>query len=73
MNDERWDAPVDELLSYVEGDANRWEDAAHQCEHAARIDSALTAPTWRLLAAVYRERAQNHRDLVNRMRSRNAA
>ena len=70
---EPWDDPIEEVLSYVESDAERWEDAAHECKHAARTDAPAKAPTWHLLSAVYRERAKNHRELIHRVRSRSAA
>jgi len=68
-----WNESTEQLLLYVEDDAARWEDAARECEHAARTDTPAKAPTWHLLSAVYREHARNHRDLVLRMRSRSAA
>jgi hypothetical protein len=59
---------IQELMSFVEEDAKRWDDAANHCE----IIAARLAPDHRanlqLQCAVYRERAKMHRDLVAKMR-----
>jgi len=62
------DERIQELMSFVEEDAKRWDDAANHCE----IIAARLAPDHRanlqLQCAVYRERAKMHRDLVAKIR-----
>jgi hypothetical protein len=59
-----------ELLSFVEGDAKWWDDAAQHCERLAIKLSDEEKAKWELLAAVYHERAKVHRELVGKMRQR---
>ena len=62
------DKRIRELLSFVEEDAKRWDDAANHCEMiAARLPPDRRA-SLDLQCAVYRERAKMHRDLVAKMR-----
>jgi hypothetical protein len=62
-----------EILSFVEGDAKWWDDAAGQCESIAKNLSLEDQAKWHLLCAVYRERAQAHRELVNSIGMRQAS
>jgi hypothetical protein len=62
--------PLVEVLSFVEGDVKWWEDAAQHCEELAHKLGGEEQAQLGLLCAVYRERAQSHRDLVARMRER---
>ena len=55
---------LEELLRFAEGDVNRWEDAANDCEEIARPLSKTYQAQCHLLACAYRERAQAHRDIV---------
>ena len=62
-----------EVLSFVEGDSKWWDDAAQQCESIAKDLSFEDQAKWHLLCAVYRERAQAHRELVKSIRVRQAS
>ena len=61
---------LEELLRFAEGDVNRWEDAADDCEEIARPLSKTYQAQCHLLACAYRERAQAHRDIVASIRQR---
>jgi hypothetical protein len=59
-----------ELLSFVEADGSRWEEAAQRCEEVA-VNLSLSDRTLRLLlCAVFKEHAKIHRDVVARARQR---
>jgi hypothetical protein len=64
------DERTKELLSFIEEDAKRWDDAANHCEMIA----ANLPPDYRasleLQCAVYRERVKMHRDIVAQMTAR---
>lgn len=64
------DERVTELLSFIEEDSKRWDDAANHCE----IIAAKLPPDHRasleLQCAVYRERAKMHRDIVAKLKTR---
>jgi hypothetical protein len=63
------DERTGELLSFIEEDAKRWDDAANHCE----IIAAKLPPDHRasleLQCAVYRERAKMHRDIVEKLKT----
>jgi hypothetical protein len=59
-----------ELLSFVEGDVRWWDEAAQHMEELAGGLPEAERAKWQLLAAVYRERAQAHRELVGSVRKR---
>ena len=60
---------LQEALSVIQTDVKWLEDAAkHVEELASRLDSRERAK-WRLIAAVYYERAKLHTDLLNRLSS----
>jgi hypothetical protein len=63
-----------EVVSFIEGDATWWDDAAQQCQSLGKNLSEEDQSKWQLLCAVYCERAQAHRELVKsiRMRQRSA-
>jgi len=59
-----------EVLSFVEGDARWWNEAA---QHVEELASSLPEPEktkWALLSAVYQERAKAHTELVASVRRR---
>jgi hypothetical protein len=60
---------VTELLSFIEEDAKRWDDAANHCETIAAKLPPDHRASLALQCAVYRERAKMHRDIVAKMRS----
>lgn len=57
-----------EALTLVEDDARWLDDAAHHCESLISHLSEDEKSKWRLLTAVYHERAKTHRELAARMR-----
>jgi hypothetical protein len=59
-----------EVLSFVEGDVRWWDEAAQHVEELASGLPAAERTKWDLLAAVYRERARAHTDLVGSVRKR---
>ena len=59
-----------EVLSFVEGDVRWWDEAAQHVEELASNLPEAQKTKWQLLAVVYRERAQAHTKLVERVRKR---
>jgi hypothetical protein len=59
-----------EILSFVEGDARWWDEAAQHVEELASGVPPAEKAKWQLLAAVYRERAKAHTELVGGIRKR---
>jgi hypothetical protein len=57
-----------EVLSFFEGDARWWDEAAQHVEELASGLREAERAKWDLLAAVYRERAKAHTELVVRVR-----
>jgi hypothetical protein len=57
-----------EVLSFVEGDVRWWDEAAQHVEELASGLPEAEKTKWQLLAAVYRERAQAHTELVGSVR-----
>lgn len=64
---------LDEVMAFVEGDAKWWDDVAQHCEDLANGLVGQEQSRWQLFAAVYRERAQTHRELAERIRQRSGA
>jgi hypothetical protein len=67
-----WEAVMEELfreaLSLIEDDVNWLRDAAQHCEDLASKLREEEKPKWRLVAAVYHERADVHKRLAEKMR-----
>jgi hypothetical protein len=59
-----------EVLSFFEGDARWWDEAAQQVEELASGLPEAERAKWDLLTAVHRERAKAHTELVGRVRKR---
>jgi hypothetical protein len=59
-----------EVLSFVEGDARWWDEAAQHVEELASSLPDAEKTKWDLLAAVYHERAKAHAELVGSVRKR---
>lgn len=53
-----------EFLAFMEEDAKCWDDAAERCEEFAQGLPEAKKAEYRLLGAVYRERAQLHRKML---------
>jgi hypothetical protein len=58
-----------ELLSFIEEDAKRWDDAANHCEMIASKLPPDHRASLELQCAVYRERAKMHRDIVAKLKT----
>jgi len=56
-----------EVVSFVQGNAKWWDDAAQHLDDIARNLADRERRKWQLVAACYQERAQLHRDLVARV------
>ena len=63
------DEHTEQLLSFTEEDAKRWDDAANHCERIAANLPLEHRAALELQCAVYRERAKMHRDLVAKLRT----
>ena len=63
------DEHTKELLSFVEEDAKRWDDAANHCERIASTLPPEHRAALELQCAVYRERAKMHRDIVAKLKA----
>ena len=59
-----------EVLSFVEGDARWWDEAAQHVEELASGLPEAEKAKWQLLVAVYHERARAHAELVGKVRKR---
>jgi hypothetical protein len=59
-----------EVLTFVEGDARWWDEAAQHVEDLANNLPEIERPKWQLLVAVYHERANAHRELAEKTRLR---
>ncbi len=59
-----------EVLSFVEGDVQWWDEAAQHVEELASGLPETEQAKWQLLVAVYHERARAHTELVGRVRKR---
>ncbi len=59
-----------EVLSFVEGDARWWDEAAQHVEELTNGLPEAQQAKWQLLVAVYHERARAHTELVARVRKR---
>ncbi|HTP43290.1 MAG TPA: hypothetical protein VMJ13_01935 [Candidatus Acidoferrum sp.] len=63
------DKRFEELLTFIEEDSKRWDDAANHCDMIASQLAPEHRASLELQCAVYRERAKMHRDLAARMRA----
>jgi hypothetical protein len=61
---------LEEVLSFVEGDARWWDEAAQHVEELASGLPEAQQAKWQLLVAVYHERAKAHTELVGNVRKR---
>jgi hypothetical protein len=59
---------LQEVLTFVEGDARWWDEAAQHVEDLASGLPEAERVKWDLLAAVYQERARAHTELVGSLR-----
>jgi hypothetical protein len=59
-----------EVLTFVEGDARWWDEAAQHVEELASGLPETQQAKWQLLVAVYHERANAHKELVEKARQR---
>ena len=66
------DELLKEVLSFVEGDARWWDEAAQHVEELARGLSETERAKWDLLVAVYHERAKAHTVLAGSVRQRSS-
>jgi hypothetical protein len=64
------DPLLNEVLSFVEGDARWWDEAAQHVEELASGLPEAKRAKWDLLVAVYHERAKSHTDLVASVQKR---
>jgi hypothetical protein len=62
-----------EVLSFVQGDARWWDEAAQHVEDLASNLPEIEKTNWQLLVAVYHERARAHTELAARVRKRSSA
>ena len=63
------DERITELLSFIEEDSKRWDDAANHCEMIASKLPPDHRASLELQCAVYRERAKMHRDIVSKLKT----
>jgi hypothetical protein len=61
-----------EVLTFVEGDARWWDEAAQHVEELASGLPEAERTKWQLLVAVYHERAKAHTELVAGVRKRSS-
>lgn len=61
---------VEELLSFVESDAEWWNKVAQNCQELVRKVGSDEEARLLLLCEVYRERAKVHKDMVAKVRQR---
>lgn len=66
------DELLKEVLSFVEGDARWWDEAAQHVEELASGLPESDQAKWQLLVAVYHERARAHTALVESVRMRSS-
>ena len=62
---DEWNETVFDLL---EQNAKWWEEAAVTCEHIASHNGLGGTEDWRLMGAIYRERAQKHAQFIEQLR-----
>ena len=66
--EKRMDSSTDPVFELLEQNASWWEQAALTCEHIAANHGLGTKEEWQLMAAVYRERAQKHAQILDQLR-----
>ncbi len=67
--DQSFKQMCEDLLSFVESDAQWWNEAAQRCEDLVNKLGEDLGAEWNLHCAVYRERAKTHLQLVEKMRA----
>jgi hypothetical protein len=65
------DNSMQSILEILEENVNWWEQAAITCEQAAGRLPTGEKEGWQLMGAVYRERAEKHARLVEKLRQAN--
>ena len=66
--EKRMDSSTDSVFELIEQNASWWEQAALTCEQIAANHGLGTKEEWQLMGAVYRERAQKHRQILDQLR-----
>jgi len=64
------DFSTDPIFELLEQNASWWEQAALTCEQIAANHGLGAKEEWQLMGAVYRERAQKHMQIIERMRQK---
>ncbi|HEY4740847.1 MAG TPA: hypothetical protein VIH76_09665 [Candidatus Acidoferrales bacterium] len=68
----RWekmmDTSTDGILEFLEQNEKWWKQAAETCERTAVDLATGEKEAWQLLGAVYRERAEKHERIIERLR-----
>ncbi len=65
---ELMDKSKDGILEFLEQNAKWWEQAALACEQTGAHLASGEREVWRLMAAIYRERADMHNVLIEKLR-----
>jgi uncharacterized NAD(P)/FAD-binding protein YdhS len=67
----RWekmmDTSTDGILEFLEQNEKWWKQAAETCERTAVTLATGEKEVWQLLGAVYRERAEKHERIIERL------
>lgn len=61
------DSSTDPVFSLIEQNASWWEQAALTCDQIAANHGLGTKEEWQLMGAVYRERAQMHKQVLDQL------
>lgn len=68
----RWEklmeASTESILEFLEQNEKWWEQAAVTCERTAADLAPGEKEVWQLMGAVYRERAEKHAQIIERLR-----
>jgi hypothetical protein len=68
----RWEklmeASTENLLEFLGQNEKWWEQAAVTCERTAADLASGQKEVWQLMGAVYRERAEKHAQIIERLR-----
>jgi hypothetical protein len=64
------DSSTDPVFELLEQNASWWEQAALTCEQIAASHGLGTKEEWQLMGAVYRERAQRHKQIIDQLRQK---
>lgn len=62
------DTSTDGILEFLEQNEKWWKQAADNCERTAVDLPTGDKEVWQLLGAVYRERAEKHERIIERLR-----